>query len=284
LAIACPVSICDRIMPGSARICGACSSELRRELAAVPGLWTDLDLAISRQTRLTSASVGGRSPEKPLPWNERASEAADHLAALLIGWARVLVASVHTIQGPTCGSCLHPSCLYAQLSYEPHHHPAAVSPWLHRHAGALIAHPAGPDAVEEILTAVRNARHAVDTPPRDLVYAGPCSRCDGGLYAKPGAATVACRWCVDDEGKPLRYEVAARRKWMLDSLNDLELPAPLIARALTSLVRPIKPALIHTWVSRQRLTPAGLDDLDRMVFRVGDVVDLMLATPAKKAS
>ncbi|MET9339258.1 hypothetical protein [Nonomuraea sp. NPDC003804] len=282
MAIACPVAICDRIMPGSLKICGACSSELRRELAAVPGLFEDLDLAISRQTRLTGGSVGGRSTEKPLPWNERASDAAEHLSVLLLGWARVLVASVQVLQGPTCGTCTHPSCLYAELGREPHHHPAHVAPWLHRHAGALIAHPAGPDAVEEILTAVRNARRATDTPPRDLVYAGPCDGCDGGLYAKPGAATTTCRWCVDDEDKPLRYEVAARRKWMLNSMNDLELPAPVIARALTSLVRPIKPALIHTWVSRKRLTPAGLDRHDRMLFRVGDVVDLM-TVPTRQA-
>jgi hypothetical protein len=142
-----------------------------------------------------AGSVGGRSPEKPLPWNERASEAAEHLSVIRIGWACVLVASVHTLQGPTCGTCTHPSCMYAELGREPHRDPASVAKWLHRHAGALSTHPAGPDAVEEILTTARRARHARDAPPQDI-YAGPCDDCDGDLYARPGAVTVTCRWCT----------------------------------------------------------------------------------------
>ncbi|MFF0864183.1 hypothetical protein ACFYUV_20660 [Nonomuraea sp. NPDC003560] len=277
MALDCPVSICDRTMPGSARICGACEAELDRELAAVPELDEDLDLAITRQTRLTSGGVGGRGNEKPLPWNERASEAADHLAVILLGWARVLVASVHPLQGPVCASCDHPSCTYIHLGREPHHDPVHVSRWLRRHAGPLIAHPAGPDAVEEILLAVRNARYATDAPPRDLVYAGPCDACQGDLYARPGAVSVCCRWCVDEDGQRPRYDVHARREWMLKALEDRQLGAPTIARALTSLIRPIKPALLHTWISRGKLQPTGLDESGRMVFRVGDVIDLMAA-------
>lgn len=283
MALDCPVAICDRPMPGSLRICGACTAELARELEAVPELVEDLDLAISRQTKLTSGSVGGRSPERPLPWNERASEAADHLSVILMGWARVLNSTVQPLQGPACQDCAHPSCLYADLGREPHRHPAAAADFLRRHAYALIAHPAGPDAVEEILTAVRNARYATDTPPRDLIYAGPCDVCDADLYARPDAARVACRWCRDDDGERLVYEVLARRKWMKEALKDRELPAPAIARALTSLIRPIKPALLHTWVARQKLHPTGLDDLERMLFRVGDVMDLMAAVPTRKA-
>ncbi|MFB4280833.1 hypothetical protein ACBJ59_36475 [Nonomuraea sp. MTCD27] len=240
-------------------------------------------MAISRQARVTGGGVGGRSPEKPLPWNERASEAAEHLAVMLLGWARVLVGTVQQLQGPTCASCTHPSCSYADLGREPHRDPAHVASWLHRHAGALIAHPAGPDAVEEILLAVRNARYATDSPPRDLIYAGPCDACDADLYARPDASRVACRWCRDDEGDRLVYEVHARRQWMLNALEDRQLTAPAIARALTSLIRPIKPALLHTWISRRKLQPAGLDDLNRMVFRVGDVIDLMAAGEARKA-
>lgn len=282
MAIACPVGSCDRIMPGSLRICGACTAELHRELEAVPGLVEDLDIAISRQARISGGSVGGHSVEKPLPWNERASEAADHLAVILQGWARVLVASVQTLHGPVCASCTHPSCLYADLGREPRRHPASAAWWLHRHAGALIAHPAGPDAVEEILTAVRNARYATDSPPRDLIYAGPCNACDADLYARPDASRVACRWCRDEYGERLVYEVHARREWMLKALEDRHLTAPAIARALTSLLKPIKPALLHTWVAREKLWPSGLDDLGRMLFRVGDVIDLIAASEAKR--
>jgi hypothetical protein len=283
MALDCPVAFCDRTMPGSARICGACTAELARELHAIPDLWMDLELAITRQTRLTSGSVGGRSPEKPLPWNERASEAADHLSVILLGWARVLNTSVHTLHGPTCRDCTHPSCTYIHLGREPHHHPAAVSRWLNRHTSTLIAHPAGPDAVEEIIVAVRHARWATDAPPRDLVYAGPCDGCDGDLYARPGAAYAVCRWCTCDDGSRPRYEVAQRRDWMLRTLEGRELPASAICRALTSLIRPIKPALLHTWVAREKLWSTGHDDAGRTLFRVGDVIDLMTSVETRKA-
>jgi hypothetical protein len=264
-------------MPGSARICGACTAELDRELAAVPGLAEDLDLAITRQTRMGGGSVGGHSDERPLPWHERASEAATVLQVTLLGWARVLNDTVRPLQGPVCCSCQHPTCLYADLGREPHHQPARTAAWLRRHTGALIRHPAGPDAVDEILAAARNARWAVDAPPRDLIYAGPCNGCEGDLYARPGASRVACRWCRDEEGGRLTYEVAARRQWMLDALEDLELTAPAIARALSSLKRPIKPALLHTWVARGRLVPAGADEAGRQLFHVRDVLDLVAA-------
>ncbi|MER6575806.1 hypothetical protein [Nonomuraea sp. NPDC001023] len=200
---------------------------------------------------------------------------------MLLGWARVLNDTVQPLQGPVCRSCNHPSCVYADLGREPRHQPSSTAAWLLRHTDALIRHPAGPDAVEEILTAARNARWAVDAPPRDLVYAGPCDGCDGDLYARPGASRVACRWCRDDEGGRLNYEVAARRQWMLKALEDLELTAPAIARALTSLKRPIKPALLHTWVARERLFPAGVDDAGRHLFLVRDVLDLIAAGDAR---
>ncbi|WP_219520126.1 hypothetical protein [Nonomuraea ceibae] len=114
-----------------------------------------------------------------------------------------------------------------------------------------------------------------------LVYAGPCDACNGDLHARPDASRVACQWCRDEDGQRLVYEVQARRKWMLGALEDKTLTAPAIARALTSLIRPIKPALLHTWVARKKLHPAGLDDLGRMLFRVGDVIELMAAGDAR---
>lgn len=276
----CPVAWCDRPMPGSVRVCGACRSELIRELAEVPSLAEDLELARTRQVRLGGGKVGGRGTETPLPYNERASEVAAALQAVLNGWARTLVSTVQKLHGPACLDCEHPTCTYLDLGRAPHHHPAHAAHWLHRHADALIRHQDGVKALEDILTAIRNSRRAIDRAP-DSMYAGPCSACDGDLYARPGAAAVTCRWCRDDDDRPLRYEVADRRTYMLHALEEYELTAPEVARALTSLIRPIKPALLHTWVARQKLQPVGLNEAGRMLFRVGDVVDLMLRPEAE---
>lgn len=277
MALVCPVAYCGRTMPGSLRICKACSGELARELDAVPGLVEDLEQAVSRQTRLNAGGDGGRGTETPLPWDERASEAAGNLAAVLLGWARELAAAVAVLQGPTCeAQCAHPSCLHADLGRGPtHHHPARVARWLHRHIDALIRHPDGPQGLEDIVTAVHHARQTTDAPPRDLLFVGPCAGCRADLFARPGAAVVACRRCRDEDGHRLVYGVQARRDRMLRALEERALPAPDIARALTSWIRPIKPALIHTWVSREKLQPVGHDGRGRMLFRVGDVIRLM---------
>jgi hypothetical protein len=62
---------------------------------------------------------------------------------------------------------------------------------------------------------------------------------------------------------------------MLAEIEEMRLPAGDITRALTSLVRPIKPALLYTWVHRQRLVPVGTNGHGQALFRVGDVLDLM---------
>ncbi|MEV4111420.1 hypothetical protein [Nonomuraea sp. NPDC049695] len=49
-------------MPGSARICGTCDSELSRELRSIPDLFEDLNLAISRQSRMGAGAVGASNP------------------------------------------------------------------------------------------------------------------------------------------------------------------------------------------------------------------------------
>lgn len=276
MALVCPVAYCGRTMPGSLHICKACSAELGRELHAVPGLLLDLDDAVSRQTRMTRAGEGGHSTSTRLPWDERASQAAGELTAALLGWARELAAGVQLLHGPACDRCTHPSCLRIDLCHPPGQAATAAS-WLHRHLDALIRHPRGPQAVETIMSAAHHARQTTDAPPRDLLYVGPCDACLSDLFARPGAALVACRRCRDEDGQRLVYGVQARRERMLRALEERILPVSDIARALTSWIRPIKPALIHTWVARRKLRPAGLDDRGRMLFRVGDVIELMRA-------
>ncbi|MEV6036015.1 hypothetical protein AB0L65_33010 [Nonomuraea sp. NPDC052116] len=168
--------------------------------------------------------------------------------------------------------------MYAGLGREPHHHPAHVADWLHRHAGALIAHPAGPDAVEEILVAVRQARWATDAPPRDLVYAGPCDMCEADLYARPNAVTVACRWCVDDEGQRLRYDVHDRREWMLRKAEDLTAPAVRVSSLARMLGVKVGDSTVYEWAKKGLILTRGRDERGRMLYRLGDVVEVALNT------
>lgn len=278
MALVCPVDYCGRQMPGSRRICQACTAELGRALHAAPALLQDLDDAITRQTRFArpGESGGHRTAYKPpLPWDELASQAAATLTAALLGWARQIAAGRRALAGPTCERCSHPSCRYADLSRGAPTQPTRAAAWLNRHTDALIRHPHGPQAVTDIVAATQHAHHTIDAPERDLLFVGPCDNCAGDLYARPGATLATCTRCRDAAGRRLSYGIEARRSRMLRTLAERTLVASDIARALSSWIRPITPALIHTWVARGKLHSTGLDARGRKLFRVRDVMDLM---------
>src|SRR5690606_9602897 len=136
----CPVEPCDRPMPGSRVICGACEADIARALAAVPGLTADLDVTLARQTSRTTA---GRSAVVPLPFDPRASEAAYVLRSTLAGWVRAL-----RDQNPDGDDD------------PPDDTPPAMAAWLSQRLQRLVRHPAAPEAHGEITEAVRAAQRA----------------------------------------------------------------------------------------------------------------------------
>lgn len=265
--ISCPVAWCARPMPAARRACAACTSELERDLADVPDLTDNLQLALAKQVRMSDARAG-RGGETPLPYDRRAGQAAAHLHRTIVAWVQSLRAGVTVTYGPACAAaCGHPTCTYITLATEPGPSTAAHSRWLLRHLRVLLGRHNAPDAVEQLTTAIRQARHVIDRP-LDQVYAGPCNVCDRDMYAQPGESYVTC---VCRAG----YGVRARREWMLAEVEEMRLSAVDVARALTSLDRPIKPALLATWVQRGRLVPVGTDAHGKPLYRVGDVMELM---------
>ncbi|HEX6938705.1 MAG TPA: hypothetical protein VF158_04790, partial [Longimicrobiales bacterium] len=208
----CPVETCDRPMPGSRVICGACEADIARALNAVPGLTADLDVTLARQTSRTTV---GRSAVVPLPFDPRASEAAWVLRSALAGWVRQL------------------------QEHRPEPWPADtpqdMAAWLSARLQRLVRHPAAPEAHGEITEAVRAAQRVVDRP-QERRFAGYCD-CGAALYARPGAATVRCRHCDADP-----YQVATLREQMLQQAEDVLATATEIARAVTRLGHPVTPA------------------------------------------
>src|SRR5207253_6855693 len=70
-APACPLD--GKPVHDQAAICAACTADLTQALAEMPALLDDLDLTLSRQTALGERH-GGRSSEKALPYDVRASD------------------------------------------------------------------------------------------------------------------------------------------------------------------------------------------------------------------
>ncbi|NJP27085.1 hypothetical protein FLW53_23370 [Microbispora sp. SCL1-1] len=256
---------CGRPVPDHAYVCPACAWHLHEHLVRlVDGdLVDELDTALARQAKL-GGSGGRHGDEQPLAFGYAASEAIWVLRNTLTGWVRVLLDDLA------------------------HHHPPAdtlpaMAEWLAYRTETLRHLPEGPEAVDELTAAVRHAEAAV-APLGDRVYVGPCAgELDGGapcgadLYAAPGAAWVTCKACG------AHYRVHQRREWLLDAAEDVLETATEIARAVTSLGRPVTPERIRQWAHRGQLHARGTqrDGRGRWVplYRVGDVLDLVADVP-----
>lgn len=256
----CPVETCDRPMPGSRVICGACEADIARALASVPGVCADLDVTLARQTSRTTA---GRSAVVPLPYDPRASEAAYVLRSTLAGWVRAL-----RDQNPDGDDD------------PPDDTPPAMAAWLSQRLQRLVRHPAAPEAHGEIVSAVAAAQRVVDRRPGYL-YAGPCDGCGHALYAKPGAEWIRCP-TPGCESAAVR--LSERREWMLEQCKDLIGSSSFVAMVCTGLGYPVSDSTVREWVRRKHLSPHSYQDprgddatkegRRRPVYRVEDVIQV----------
>lgn len=214
----------------------------------VPGLATDLDVAITRAARFNTPTGTRGSSETPLPFNATASEAKDVLRHTLAIWA-----------GHTANTLAeaHPAyTLYGLAEY------------LETRLDWITHQPAGPDALDEITAAVRNANRAVDRPA-DRAYAGPCDvdQCDGELFAYDGSTIAKCTTCRTQTA------LADRQDELLTRAHDLLLGATGLARLLASLGHHVAAGTIRVWADRGRLTPRP--GPSGPVYQVGDVLVLI---------
>jgi hypothetical protein len=188
------------------------------------------------------------------------------------------------MQGPLCRAgygCRHQSC--AIIRGRRVDHPAARAAqflltqldWIRRHADAAAY-------VEELSAAAALLNRCVDRPP-NAAYAGPCweelddGRCDFELYAPEGAATVKCGGCG------VTHDMDARRRWLRGEAQDALAIAATLAAGLSSLDMPVTSSAIRNLASRGRIAAHGHDPHGRPLYRVGDVVDVLIDQARRKA-
>lgn len=148
----------------------------------------------------------------------------------------------------------------------------------HVHDSASIAaHEWAAETLHNLRRASAHATRVIDRPA-DRTFAGPCDECGRDLYAKPDATTVDCTTCG------LTYDVRARREWLLRVIDDQLATATEIARALTSLDLPVTSERIWQWRHRDRIEQRGTDRRGRPMYRVGDVVTLLIEHAEKHSA
>ena len=256
---------CGREVPDTAFVCPPCGTTTTRLLQSVqdelipgpprrviPGLATDLDTAITRETNF---GTSGASGETPVLFNTSASEARTVLLSALATWT-ALIAEQRGLP--------HPAYLLRDLAA-----------FLEHQVTWLRAQAAGAEALEEITAALRNATRVIDRPA-DRKYAGPCTTkgCEGEFIAYDQARLARCRDCT------ATVELTARQAELLEQANDMLLTAPQLEKALGGLGTEVRAKRIHEWCARDRLTNRGTPD--RPMYRVGDVRHLAALAAACK--
>lgn len=266
--------VCGQPVGDQARLCRRCSDLLARDLGDVPALVDELEVSRTRQSRGARDGSGliNRSEDRPLPWDERASEASAVLRSTLVAWVRV-VCEERGVRPPVDDL-------------------AAMSGFLLRHHEWLRHHVSAAKCADDVGVAVRFCRVRIDRRPKpDLTWIGPCRVehdgcedddrgafcCVVEVYAALDATRVLCAVCGAE------HEVASRQAWLLDEARDQLATAAVIAPALSRLGWNLSDSTIRSWVGRSRLVAHGLDHRGNQMFRVGDVLDLLQAEALRQA-
>jgi len=100
--------------------------------------------------------------------------------------------------------------------------------------------------------------------------------CDEDLYAVPGAAVVRCRGCGAE------YDAEAQRRWLIATAYDSLATATVVSRALTSLGEPVTPSTIRNLAARNQLYAHSVDRDGYPLYRVGEVVEILVRRRTKK--
>ena len=212
---------CGRPARDEAYACDTCGDELARALGDITWLADELETTITRQKGVDYRNVGGSSggkkaSERPSPVVWGASEARTDLKAVLVSWALYCDAENVRNSDPHGGL--------------PDDDLVAISRYLMWRVDGLMLVEIGPDAVDEITSAVAHCHRLIDRPA-DRQFLGRCQECneDGSLYARPGSEWATCDLCG------CKIEAQTVRDSLLAELDDRLCTAAEIAHLSTYL-------------------------------------------------
>ena len=233
--------VCHAEIDDDRTLCPACHARITDDLAQVEWLDSELTNQICRLARHSrGVGVTSHGSERPLPFDPRASEAADELMGMLLAWAK------------HAGHPGHWARAWELALTLTHHN------W--------VADPEAGQFADELAWSLAQARHCIDTPANEI-FLGFC--CDIRRYARAGKREWTCPDCQTV------IDVQARRGEMLDQARDVNARAAEISRGLSSFNLPVDRALIRQWVHRGKLVSVGNDPDGHALYRVGDALDLV---------
>lgn len=250
-------SVCSAPTGDAGWLCRTHTDDLLRELRSVPDLVTELEVTRTRQARITAEKHGGRSADRPLPWNEHAAAVASDLNTTINAWALDVSRLAEDERD-----------LLAEHHYSD---TAAVAAWLARNLPTLRQHEEAGTAHDELTNAVREARRTVDRP-LDYMPLGQCGNdedrdesCEAILYGHPDRQYAACRECG------ARHRITTRLEWMLNHLRGQLVTIPEAVGVCELAGKRTTEDKLRLMASRGRFLPAGASE-GKPTYRVSDVL------------
>lgn len=265
----CHVDACTR-PTSSGYLCEPCLIELADALRDFPILAKALDATFAQEQRFTVSRPRrvrepGEEEESPLPINEHAGRLRRELSRELLRW---------TFNTPRARLALIPRT---------RHTTQAMSSQLLNNLDHYRANKNGPLAHRTFTSLHTRILRAVDRPP-DLIYLGTCSnartgtKCPQDLYAEWGATFIKCNTCGHD------HNVADRRSTLILAVKDQLANAADISRGLAGLGMGVTAERVRQWKQRNRLISRGVDLGKHPLYRVGDVIDLVMAENERRTA
>lgn len=187
----CVVIACGK-PAGDGFVCRPCLGKLERMLAEVPALFSELDIAIAKESRFAASGdkVTQKGGFKPVPFDVTAADAKSDLESKLSLWAADLAASVGARGVGERAGLL----------------PAWAAWWLLAQVERIRTFAAADDLTDELFSARATAVYCIDRP-MERRYLGECAYqhvdedgttyepCGATLWGRDGEDELTCKDC-----------------------------------------------------------------------------------------
>jgi hypothetical protein len=221
-------------------------------------LLDELDTTICGDDKVGGASIGivVRSGDTPVVFNERASDAKRDLCNTVVGWTKLFAED-------------NPHLIFDVATIE------QAARWMAGFPNLLAGHPAAVEMHDELRVRVRDARRAIDRPA-GRAFLGICGgefegvKCDTPLHVYEGKHEARCFTCGTE------WRVEDRRRAMLASLEDRVAHSGDLAAIVKRNGVSLASSTVRNYARAGKITQVGLDKKKRPLYRVGDVLDVLL--------
>lgn len=253
--------LCGAALTDQAYLCHPETAALATDLRAVPDLLRELEVTTTRQARISAPAKG--NGDKPVPFHEPSSAAAEQLRTVMHGWIRCHIEEY--------GDEIDEEFLdWAWIQRNP-------AQWLGQHLASLRRREWVGELVRELHEAVETAMHVIDRPEQRL-YAGPCGNpdsdppCQATLWAALDAHEVTCRTCGHV------WDVNQRRDQLIAAAKDEWLDTVRVASLVSLMTRQrITPVIVNTLAEAGRIHAHEITYAlsGERFYRVRDVLDAL---------